>query len=112
MRSVEYWSGGIQLVGVNSCNLQRILTLDPDGFSRHLLYHTSNNKQHEHSLRVRYQFSGRSVNEFWGQLNTIRKNAEAAMRAEEETLEKPKRRRRHFRNARPTRRTYVKMQTT
>lgn len=44
MRSVEYWSGGIQLVGVNACNLQRIITMDPDGFSKHLLYHTSNNK--------------------------------------------------------------------
>ena len=75
-RSVEYWSGGIQLSGIQSCNMQRIMTLDPDGFSRHLLYHTSNNKQRQ----ARRIFSGRNLNEFWGQLNTIRKNAEAEMR--------------------------------
>lgn len=79
-RSVEYWSGGIQLSGVNACNLQRIVTLDPEGFSRHLLYHASNNKQHQKT--VRYRFSGRSINEFWGQLNTIRKNAEETMKKE------------------------------
>jgi hypothetical protein len=56
------------------------MTLDPTGFSRHLLYHTSNNKQRVRKLKR--QFSGRSINQFWGQLNTIRKNAEAAMRNE------------------------------
>lgn len=58
---------------MNGCNLQRIVSLDADGFSRHLLYHTSNNKQK--SKRVRRQFNGHTVNEFWGQLNTIRKHA-------------------------------------
>lgn len=77
-RSVEYWSGGIQLAGVNGCNLQRIVSLDPYHFSRQLLYHTSNNKQL--TRRIRRRFSGHTLHEFWGQINTVRKNAEAAMK--------------------------------
>jgi hypothetical protein len=76
-RSVEYWSGGVQIAGIKSCNLQRVITLDPDGFSRHLLYHTSNNKQR--APNVRHRFSTKTVDQFWGQLNTVRKNAEARM---------------------------------
>ena len=79
-RSVEYWSGGIQLVGVKSCNMQRIVVLDPEGFSKHLLYHTSNNKQRQEN--VQHRFSSRTIDEFWGQLNTIRKNAEHRMQQE------------------------------
>ncbi len=79
-RSVEYWSGGIQLVGINACNLQRIVALRPEYFSKHLLYHTSNNKQN--SSPVQYRFSRRSINEFWGQINTIRKHAERSMNQE------------------------------
>lgn len=82
MRSVEYWSGGIQLIGIQACNMQRIVTLDPDGFSRHLLYHTSNNKQRAENVQQR--FTGRNINEFWGQLNTIRKNAEKGMLREQQ----------------------------
>lgn len=82
MRSVEYWSGGIQLIGIQACNMQRIVTLDPDGFSRHLLYHTSNNKQRAENVQQR--FTGRNINEFWGQLNTIRKNAEKEMLREQQ----------------------------
>ena len=81
MRSVEYWSGGIQLSGIHACNMQRIMTLDPDGFAKQLLYHTSNNKQR--SPNVAGKFSGRNIQEFWGQLNTIRKNAEQAMQLEQ-----------------------------
>jgi hypothetical protein len=41
--NVEYWSGGIQMwCGV--CGIQRVLSIAD--FSKHLLYHTSNNKQH------------------------------------------------------------------
>lgn len=80
--TVEYWSGGGQLVGLKSCNLQRIITLDPGGFSRQLLYHTSNNKQR--ATNVRHRYSSRTVDEFWGQLNTIRKNAEANMKQEQD----------------------------
>jgi hypothetical protein len=82
LRSVEYWSGGIQLVGVNSCNLQRIVSLDPAGFSRSLLYHTSNNKQR--SPLVRPQFAGRNIQEFWGQLITVKHAAEAAIVVDDE----------------------------
>jgi hypothetical protein len=82
-QSVEFWSGGIQIAGMGTCNLQRIITLEPDGFSRQLLYHTSNNKQRQQN--VRHKFSSRSINQFWGQLNTIRKNAEKAMKEEMET---------------------------
>jgi len=77
-RTVEFWSGGVQLAGVLSCNLQRVLTLDPDGFSRHLLYHTSNNKQQQDT--VRHKFSSRTVDEFWAQLNAVRKVAESKIR--------------------------------
>jgi hypothetical protein len=84
-RSVEYWSGGMHLVGVNGCNLQRIVSLDPFHFSRHLLYHTSNNKQR--TLRIQHRFSGRNVNEFWAQINTIRMNAISAMKAHDLELD-------------------------
>jgi hypothetical protein len=69
-------------VSSRACNLQRILTLEPNGFSRHLLYHTSNNKQRQPN--VKHRFSSSSINQFWGQLNTVRKNAEKAMQLEME----------------------------
>jgi hypothetical protein len=83
-RSVEYWSGGIQLFGFKSCNLQRIIPLEPAGFSKQLLYHSSNNKQRQKN--VQHRFSSRSINQFWGQLNTVRKNAENKMKLEQDEL--------------------------
>lgn len=41
--AVEHWSGGFQLFG--ECRLNRIMSLEPERFSRQLLYHTANNKQ-------------------------------------------------------------------
>ena len=79
-KTVEYWSGGIQIAGVLGCNLQRVVMLEAEQFSRHLLYHSSNNKQKVKN--VQYRFSSRNIKEFWGQLNTIRKNAETAMELE------------------------------
>ena len=79
-KTVEYWSGGIQIAGVLGCNLQRAVVLDPDDFGKHLLYHSANNKQKVKN--VQYRFSSRSIQEFWGQLNTIRKNAQRAMELE------------------------------
>jgi hypothetical protein len=73
-KTVEFWSGGISIAGVLSCNLQRIIPLEPQGFSAHLLYHVSNNKQKQGNLR--YRFSSHTVDEFWAQLNTVRKSAE------------------------------------
>jgi hypothetical protein len=79
--TVEFWSGGLQLVGVNACNLQRIIPLEPSQFSQHLLYHTSNNKQ-RHAI-VQRRFSSLSIQDLWGQLNTVRVNAEREMRLQE-----------------------------
>jgi hypothetical protein len=79
-RSVEYWSGGVNLFGVYSCRLQRIIPMDPTGFSKHLLYHASNNKQR--SVHLRSHFTTRNMYEFYGQLNAIRKSAHAALRQE------------------------------
>jgi hypothetical protein len=44
--SVEYWSGGLQLWG-QQCSIQRLVALQPELFSKHLIYHTANNKQNE-----------------------------------------------------------------
>jgi len=77
-RPVEYWSGGLQLSGVLACNLQRLANLDPDGFSAQLLYHSSNNKQTQKNLR--YRFSSHSIQEFWGQLNSVKRRAETKMK--------------------------------
>lgn len=42
--NVEFWSGGIQLWC--RCDIQRIVSLESDQeFSKHLIYHSSNNKQ-------------------------------------------------------------------
>ena len=79
LRSVEYWSGGIQIVSAKACNLQRIVLMDPDDFSKHLLYHSSNNKQRTRAVKRRFS---RTIDEFWGQLNMVRKNAEARMQLE------------------------------
>jgi hypothetical protein len=73
-KPVEFWSGGMHIFGAHACNLQRIMPLAPEMFSRHLLYHTSNNKQR--SDNVLHRYSSRTINEFWAQLNTVRKNAE------------------------------------
>lgn len=79
-RSVEYWSGGIQIVGVKACNLQRIIPLQPQIFARHLQYHASNNKQRQRTVQARSAFT--KIQDLWGQLNTVRKNAEQAIRKE------------------------------
>jgi hypothetical protein len=77
MRNVEYWSGGMEIfTKEHGCNLQRVVSLDPDRFARQLLYHTANNKQRQ-LHRKRRIFT--KVNDLLGQLNTVRKNAEAEM---------------------------------
>jgi hypothetical protein len=82
-KPVEFWSGGIQTFGAYACNIQRIMPLAPEMFSRHLLYHTSNNKQR--SDNVLHRYSSLTINEFWAQLNTVRKNAERKMQQEQST---------------------------
>ena len=44
--SVEFWSGSLQLYG-QQCSIQRLVAIDTDNFSKHLIYHTANNKQIE-----------------------------------------------------------------
>ena len=80
LRNVEYWSGGLHLVTrLNACNLQRIIPIDPDGFSRHLIYHTANNKQRQ--LQHKREICFNKANTLLGQLNAVRKRAELAILA-------------------------------
>jgi hypothetical protein len=78
-RNVEYWSGGMNLVtSQNGCNLQRVIALDPSRFSKSLLYHTSNNKQRQFGSG-QWRKKLVKVNDLLGQLNTVKKNAQAEM---------------------------------
>ena len=74
MMNLEYWSGGQQLWGhgKGACNLQRILLLEPDMFSKHLLYHTANNKQNTIDRERLVK-----ANNLLGQLNSVKKAAMA-----------------------------------
>ena len=76
-RNVEYWSGGLSMyTREHGCNLQRIIPLDPARFARSLLYHTANNKQKQFTKKREYLIK---VNDFMGELNTVRKDAEAEL---------------------------------
>ena len=82
LRNVEYWSGGMSLFqSFNGCNLQRIISLDPDGFSRQLVYHSANNKQRQLKQRGKQERFVK-VDNLLGQLNTVKKNAEVAKKRE------------------------------
>lgn len=71
--SVITQSGSYQFFtgGEKNCNMQRIISMNPDHFSKHLLYHTANNKQKQIG-RVRMV----RANNLFGQLNHVRKTAE------------------------------------
>jgi hypothetical protein len=85
MRNVEYWSGGLNLFTYrHACNLQRIVSLEPDGFSRHLIYHSANNKQTQLNQQGQVERFVK-INNLLGQLNTVRKRAEETKRKEEHT---------------------------
>lgn len=73
LKNVEFWSGGFQLFGggTSGCNFQRIIPIDPDGFSKFLLYHTTNNKQMQIARGRRLL-----VENLLGQINSIKKVAE------------------------------------
>lgn len=47
--NVEFWSGSYQIfTGVKGgCNMQRVMSMHPDHFSKHLIYHVANNKQRQ-----------------------------------------------------------------
>lgn len=79
LMNVEFWSGGFQLFGGGrgGCNMQRVIDLNPDQFSKHFIYHTANNKQKQigrHRLL--------KANNFMGQLNSVVKAADRAKQIE------------------------------
>jgi hypothetical protein len=73
--NVEFYSGGYQFfTGVlGGCNMQRIVSLHPDHFSKHFVYHVANNKQRQLAARRMVQ-----ADHLFGQLNTVQKRAEQA----------------------------------
>jgi hypothetical protein len=76
MRNVEWYSGGMQLSTVrHACNMQRIILLDPEHYSKSLLYHSANNKQRQLADQGKRE-SFTKANTLLGQLNTIKKIAE------------------------------------
>ena len=79
--NVEYWSGSYQFfTGVKGgCNMQRVISLQPEHFSKHLIYHVANNKQ-----RQLAQSRMLRADDLFGQLNTVRKRAIEAKEATEE----------------------------
>jgi hypothetical protein len=58
--------------------MQRLVSLDPDGFARHLIYHSANNKQRQLTWR-RKTFV--KINDLYGELLTVTKDAEERMKA-------------------------------
>lgn len=76
--NVEFWSGSYQIfTGVRGgCNMQRIISIHPDHFSKHLIYHVSNNKQ-----RQLTQHRMVRADHLFGQFNTVKKMAQRAMEA-------------------------------
>lgn len=78
-RNVEFWSGGLNLFTArHACNMQRLVSLDPDKFAKQLIYHSANNKQRQLSGKKK---SFVKINDLFGQLLTITKDAEEKMEA-------------------------------
>jgi hypothetical protein len=73
--NVEFYSGGYQFfTGVlGGCNMQRIVSMHPDHFSKHFIYHVANNKQRQLAARRMVR-----ADSLFGQLNTLKKRAEKA----------------------------------
>jgi len=77
-RNVEFWSGGLNLFTArHACNMQRLVSLDPDKFAKQLIYHSANNKQRQLSGKKE---SFVKINDLFGQLLTISKDAEDEMK--------------------------------
>jgi hypothetical protein len=70
------WSGGYQLfTGVKGgCNMMRVVSLHPDHFSKHFIYHVANNKQKQLSRQRMVR-----ADHLWGQLNSVKKAAQQEM---------------------------------
>jgi hypothetical protein len=52
------------------CNMMRIVSMNPDHFSQHFIYHVANNKQKQLAQKRMVR-----VDHLWGQLNSVRKAA-------------------------------------
>jgi len=73
-RNVEFWSGGLNLFTArHACNMQRLVSLDPDKFSKQLIYHSANNKQRQ---LIHNKEAFVKINDLYGQLLTVTKDAE------------------------------------
>ncbi|KAL3944785.1 MAG: hypothetical protein SGBAC_001156 [Bacillariaceae sp.] len=72
--NVEFWSGSYQFfTGVKSgCNMQRLLSIHPDHFSKHLIYHVANNKQKQLARERMVR-----ADNLFAQLNSVQKMAQA-----------------------------------
>lgn len=73
--SISFSKRGFQFFagGKAGCSMQRIVSLKPDHFSKHMVYHTSNNKQ-----KAKWPVKSDRIikaNDFLGHVNTVRKNA-------------------------------------
>lgn len=79
LNNVEFWSGGFSIFSGTraGCNMQRVINLDPDHFSKHFLYHTANNKQ-----KTLQNFRLLKANNFLGQINSVVKDAKKSMKEE------------------------------
>jgi len=75
-RNVEWWSGGMGMfTSRHGCNMQRIVSLEQNGFPNHLIYHSANNKQRQLSFK-RDRFV--KIDTLYGQLLTVKNNYEKA----------------------------------
>mmetsp|Transcript_7163 Transcript_7163/g.8283 ORF Transcript_7163/g.8283 Transcript_7163/m.8283 type:complete len:642 (+) Transcript_7163:119-2044(+) len=72
--NVEFWSGAFQIfVGFGKgCNMQRVISMHPDHFSKHFLYHTANNKQASGQIKNERKVKAEN---FFGQVNSVVKAA-------------------------------------
>lgn len=76
LMNVEFWSGGYSIFSGSKggCQMQRVISLKPEHFSKHFLYHTGNNKQRTLPNKRLVK-----ANHFMGQINTVVKRAKKAM---------------------------------
>lgn len=79
LNNVEFWSGGFSIFSGTraGCNMQGVISLKPEHFSHHFLYHTANNKQ-----KSLPNFRLLKTNNFMGQINTVVKAAKAKASAQ------------------------------
>lgn len=78
LNNVEFWSGGFSIFSGTraGCNMQRAISVKPEHFSQHFLYHTANNKQ-----KSLPNFRLLKANNFMGQINSVVKGAKKVLAA-------------------------------